>query len=649
MGGGGAQSQQTEAAEEQYVKAKVSVWWDIENCQVPKNCDPHTIAQNISSALVKINYCGPLSISAYGDTTRISSAVQQALNSTGIALNHVPAGVKDASDKKILVDMLFWAVDNPAPGNYLLISGDRDFSNALHQLRMRRYNILLAQPQKASAPLLAAAKSVWLWTSLLAGGPPITNGDSAQSVNNGYGYSSGSGSGSGSGSDSLQAPVINSVHANQPMDSFHESPQLGNQRFSNMGRGTDIKLKGKQIRKNMSQPNISRSSSAIGIEEDNNKANFRQPTTYGHPMQFNDSQDFSGTYNPKVPVSGPGSTPNFTSGNLDFSWSNSSHPHGSYQNHYPQPPISLPSSNQHLRPHLAPHRPDVPSFTSGPPTYAPDIGNLKISEYTRNDHNPPPSQPWNGGERRQTSIESANRVNSNSPHKGYNAQKNPPFYQEAQTNGYPRGSQEIPPPSFGMGTTNISGNGLWGTQGCPKPSDYIQGLIGVILLALNTLKNEKIVPTEENIADCIRYGDPRHRNTDVKKALTSAVEQQMVVQQKLGSLQLYVGKNDKLWQCVNPMAGNAKLYPKATWDEIQKFLSSSAGRSAILGTQCRYEAATVLKKMCLQELALGEILQILHMVINVKKWILHNYQSGWQPIKVILTEYNPNSGLATAN
>ncbi|KAL1134997.1 hypothetical protein V6Z11_A12G143300 [Gossypium hirsutum] len=163
------------AAEPQYVSAKTSVWWDIENCHVPKNCDPHAIAQNISSALAKMNYCGPVSISAYGDTNRIPSSVQQALSSTGIALNHVPAGVKDASDKKILVDMLFWAVDNPAPANYLLISGDRDFSNALHQLRMRRYNILLAQPMKASAPLVAAAKSVWLWMSLSAGGPPLSS------------------------------------------------------------------------------------------------------------------------------------------------------------------------------------------------------------------------------------------------------------------------------------------------------------------------------------------------------------------------------------------------------------------------------------------------------------------------------------------
>lgn len=80
------------SAEPQYVRAKTSVWWDIENCQVPKGCDPHAIAQNISSALVKINYCGPVSISAYGDTNRIPNSIQQALSSTGIALNHVPAG-----------------------------------------------------------------------------------------------------------------------------------------------------------------------------------------------------------------------------------------------------------------------------------------------------------------------------------------------------------------------------------------------------------------------------------------------------------------------------------------------------------------------------------------------------------------------------
>lgn len=96
MSGGGSSSSSIAVAaqaEPQYAKAKTSVWWDIENCQVPRSCDSHAIAQNISSALIKMNYCGPVSISAYGDTTRIPSSVQQALSSTGIALNHVPAGI----------------------------------------------------------------------------------------------------------------------------------------------------------------------------------------------------------------------------------------------------------------------------------------------------------------------------------------------------------------------------------------------------------------------------------------------------------------------------------------------------------------------------------------------------------------------------
>ncbi|KAK2966788.1 hypothetical protein RJ640_008791 [Escallonia rubra] len=216
MGGGGGAA--VEAGE--YGKAKISVWWDIENCQVPKGCEPHAIAQNITTALVKMGYCGPVSISAYGDTNGIPSSVQQALNSTGIALNHVPAGVKDASDKKILVDMLFWAVDNPVPGNYLLISGDRDFSNALHQLRMRTYNILLAQPQRASVPLLAAAKSVWLWTSLLAGGPALTDGESPPFVDNSYGHIS--------KPDQLRNAVTEPIHVNQPTDTFYNGAHWGN-------------------------------------------------------------------------------------------------------------------------------------------------------------------------------------------------------------------------------------------------------------------------------------------------------------------------------------------------------------------------------------------------------------------------------------
>ncbi|KAK4746141.1 hypothetical protein SAY87_012453 [Trapa incisa] len=266
-------------AEAQYAKAKTSVWWDIENCHVPRGFDSHSIAKNITSALAELNYSGPVSISAYGDTSIIPSSVQQALNSTGIALNHVPAGVKDASDKKILVDMIFWAVDNPAPANYLLISGDRDFSNALHQLRMRRYNILLAQPRQASAPLVAAARSVWLWTTLSAGGSPLSASESQQ--------------------------LLATSHTS--------SPDLGNQDFNPKRESDPNKHNGKNVPGYPAAAAPNCPSPMFGI--------------HGDPSSLNSYQQ--GSHIPPVSSSGPQSS----AASYNSFWSNSNIP-GSSQTYY---------------------------------------------------------------------------------------------------------------------------------------------------------------------------------------------------------------------------------------------------------------------------------------------------------------------------
>ena len=58
----------------------------------------------------------------------------------------------------------------------------------------------------------------------------------------------------------------------------------------------------------------------------------------------------------------------------------------------------------------------------------------------------------------------------------------------------------------------------------------------------------------------------------------------------------------------------------------------------------RYEAGIVIKNMCFKELALGDVLQILNMLITHKKWIVH-HQSGWQPLNITLPETNPDSGV----
>ncbi|KAK7269473.1 hypothetical protein RIF29_22200 [Crotalaria pallida] len=678
-------------AEAQYTSAKISVWWDIENCQVPRDCDPHAIAQNITSALVHINYCGPVSISAYGDTTRITSSVQQALSSTGISLNHVPAGVKDASDKKILVDMLFWAVDNPAPANYLLISGDRDFSNALHQLRMRRYNILLAQPLKASAPLVAAAKSVWLWKTLLAGGPPLTNGESQQL--------------GGNNDTTVPVSVSNSVQIPLQHVDTNLDANIGNQKFPNAGgRGFDYRHQGKTTAwRGPSQPNGLRPvvnpapPHVVGLQENRSNVNTFRP----------------GNYNPNILPSA--SVPNLIRGNPDQSWSNISNQPGNHQNAHSQQPWSNNSNQQgnhqnphsqqpwsnnsnqqgnhqnqnphsqqpwnnnsnqqgnHQNPHsqqpsrsnsfplqppfapnnsyspntqnfvasvVVPPRTGGPGFLARPLTNVPDIGNLNISAYPNSAHEARPVKQWSG-ELKQSSNTSA------APHppvRSFDKQNGHTVHSTQQSyNGHPHRQEYRPKSSAPMGVDNVPGSGVWGSAGCPKPSEYVQSLIGVVLLALNTLKTEKIMPTESNIADCIRYGEPKYRNTDLKKALESAIEQQMVVTQNLGALQLYVGKNDKVWKCVNPIGGNPKQHSQEVWDEIQKFLSTPSGRSAIMATQCKYEAGMVIKTMCLKDHILGDVLQILNMVVTHKKWIVH-HQSGWQPVNVTLSEIHSDSG-----
>ncbi|KAG7967092.1 hypothetical protein I3843_08G081300 [Carya illinoinensis] len=576
-------------AEAQYISAKTSVWWDIENCQVPKGSDAHAIAQNISSALVKMNYCGPLSISAYGDTNRIPASVQQALSSTGIALNHVPAGVKDASDKKILVDMLFWAVDNPAPANFMLISGDRDFSNALHQLRMRRYNILLAQPQKASAPLIAAAKTVWLWTNLSAGGPPLSSGESSQFANGHH----------TSNLETSQYQVSEPIQLSQPMIySNSENLSFGNQRPSSSERVGDNKNKGKNGRKTINQSSMSWASSMPVSTQESKTNDYPYQPEHTEPNQFKKApHEFFGFIEPVV--SSSRSTSDLFPGRSDISGSNSNNFIGNSQNQYSLP---LRPNNPHMQPpfglenlHLVNShsqgfcpistRPDGPRFISARHTSMPDMGSLSIPESLGYAQNPPNGQHRSGEEFWPNSTESPYPARINVPQKGHGLQSGQTFHSDTISKRYHRGSGYRPPASPPI--NGGASNGGWGSRGHSPPSEYVQGLIGVILLALNTLKIEKIMPTEANITDCIRCGDLKHRNADVKKALDSAIDQNMVVKQNLGALQLYVGKNEKLWKCVNPIGGNPMQYPKETWDGIQKFLASSAGRLAMMASQCR--------------------------------------------------------------
>lgn len=54
------------------------------------------------------------------------------------------------------VDMLEWAIDNPAPANYFLISNDAELAYTINHLLSRDHNILLALSEEKvySIPLV---------------------------------------------------------------------------------------------------------------------------------------------------------------------------------------------------------------------------------------------------------------------------------------------------------------------------------------------------------------------------------------------------------------------------------------------------------------------------------------------------------------
>nr|CAD1828620.1 unnamed protein product [Ananas comosus var. bracteatus] len=670
MSGGGAAAAAAAAGEGPYSEAKTSVWWDIENCQVPRACDPHLIAQNISSALAALGYRGPVSISAYGDTSNISPAAQHALSSTGIALNHVPAGIKDASDKKILVDMLFWAIDNPPPANYLLISGDRDFCNALHKLRMRRYNILLAQPPNVSQVLVTAAKSVWLWRSLLAGGPPLTELPYVSTVSNA----------NASEVSSSKTTIPEPGQTNQTINASALALNLDNQRRSGNGK-IDNHQRGKQVwktahkyQKDMNTPRTTStelqtqpSGSQEGLFDGVSESNIQKQSSADLSNQVSTSMGSSSraqenansnctVKNPLFPESLP--KPSKSPAKSGYSHENEEAlpkeaPHkffGANKSNtarpsFPQPDNRYPMNNGYKNPNYQqtqtqPLRPS--DLLASQPNTA--KGSLHLSNSHKSNPHPPTSRP-NGpplSSQQPRAINPPFTSAGNPPNRPTFHQHIPPFQSYPEPyNNYPPGPANVlhnmQPPYYDYShrppiTPPMPGNvhnpGFWGR---PEPSSDVQGLTGNILQALNILRNDKMAPTEANIADCIHFGEMNIPHFNVKMALDYSIQHQVVVMHKLGgNLPFFVGKNDSLWKCVNVMDSTVK-HPKETWDAVSRFLSSSKGHSMILASQCMYQAATILRKKCLKHLVLGEILQILHAAISVKRWIIP-HSSGWQPL-----------------
>ncbi|KAG9318409.1 hypothetical protein JVU11DRAFT_500 [Chiua virens] len=131
--------------------SKVAIFWDYENCSPPSTtCGlGYDIVNNIGR-IARI-FGSITTFRAYLDISAQSSksavVLRSELQSSGVSMIDCPHnGKKDVVDKMILVDMLAFAVDHPAPATIILIAGDRDYAYAVSVLKLRKYHVILVVP-----------------------------------------------------------------------------------------------------------------------------------------------------------------------------------------------------------------------------------------------------------------------------------------------------------------------------------------------------------------------------------------------------------------------------------------------------------------------------------------------------------------------
>ncbi|KAI0670622.1 NYN domain-containing protein [Trametes maxima] len=144
----------------------VAIFWDYENCTPPCSVAGYDVVNNIRQ--VAHAYGSVKLFKAYLELSEQSSSksigLRSELQSCGVSLTDCPHnGRKDVADKMMIVDMLTYAIDNPAPATIVLISGDRDFVYAVSVLRLRRYRVVVVAPNTAHGSLRSQASTVLDW------------------------------------------------------------------------------------------------------------------------------------------------------------------------------------------------------------------------------------------------------------------------------------------------------------------------------------------------------------------------------------------------------------------------------------------------------------------------------------------------------
>ncbi|KAL0725563.1 hypothetical protein Bca4012_040162 [Brassica carinata] len=150
---------------------KTGIFWNITGCTFPNDIHLDELNQNIKLAIENQGHHGEVSIKAYWQGG--GSGLYNWLHGTITLQTRVSNGRYMKVDT-MFVDILLWALDNPAPSNLMVISNtishETELSSLLQDLESKGYNILVAHAEEAASPVLPPACLEWRLDTLFAGG-----------------------------------------------------------------------------------------------------------------------------------------------------------------------------------------------------------------------------------------------------------------------------------------------------------------------------------------------------------------------------------------------------------------------------------------------------------------------------------------------
>nr|CAD7258160.1 unnamed protein product [Timema shepardi] len=149
----------------------IGVFWDIENCHVPKGRSALAVVEVIRTKFFK-GY-REVEFLVVCDVTKENAQVVQELNDAQINLIHVAATCKNAADEKLRQSIRRFADIHGSPAAIILISGDINFASDLSDLKHRKkFHVILLHNNHTSEALILCANEHYNFTSLMENVPP---------------------------------------------------------------------------------------------------------------------------------------------------------------------------------------------------------------------------------------------------------------------------------------------------------------------------------------------------------------------------------------------------------------------------------------------------------------------------------------------